>query len=82
MYEDESSEGKLENFKPLTEFHIKQEYGTLSAEDACNFGVHVYSDGDVLSIFTGAGGSSVYILKCTKFLVSKIQTFFHGVWSW
>ena len=55
MYELDSTEGRLEDFKPLGEFHIKQEYRAFSAEDACNYGVHVYSGGDVLSIFTGAG---------------------------
>ena len=55
LYQQDSSEGQLADFKPLSEFHIHQGYGTLSAEDACNFGVHVYDDGDVLSIFVGAG---------------------------
>lgn len=63
IYEDDSSEGNLENAWPLSEFHVRQEYGTLSAEDACNFGVHVYSAGDVLSIFTGAGASDPLILS-------------------
>ena len=55
MYEAESSEGKLQDFRPLSEYHLHQEYRTLSAVDACNYGVHVYDDGDVLSIFIGAG---------------------------
>lgn len=64
MYETDSEEGRLEDFKPLSEFHLKQEYGTFSSEDACNFGVHVYSDGDVLSIFTGAGEAG--LLQCVS----------------
>ena len=55
MFEEGSSDGALADFEPLGEFHLNQDYRTLSKEDACNFGVHVYNDGDVLSIFIGAG---------------------------
>ena len=58
MFEEGSSDGALADFEPLGEFHLNQDYRTLSKEDACNFGVHVYNDGDVLSIFVGAGMSS------------------------
>ena len=73
MYEEGSSNGKLEDFKPLSEFHLHQDYRTLSSEDACNFGMHVYDEGNVLSIFVGAG-SLLLFLPVSLWSCSYIRT--------
>lgn len=61
--------GALEVFTPLTDFDIERQYGTFSAEDACNFGVHVYEDAEgkpsVLSIVVDAGSHGTHVAGIT-----------------
>lgn len=55
MYEEEASKGKLADATALADFQAERQYGTFSAEDACNFGVHIYDEGNVLSIVVESG---------------------------
>ena len=50
MYEPGGSTGLLADFEPMTNYRLKHQWGTFSAEDACNFAMNIYNDGDVLSI--------------------------------
>ena len=67
--DDSPNKGALENFTPLTDFDIERQYGTFSAEDACNFGVHVYEDSEgkpnVLSIVVDAGSHGTHVAGIT-----------------
>ena len=55
MYEPDSGKGLLADFAPMTNYRARQQYGTFSAEDACNFALNIYENGDVLSIVVDAG---------------------------
>ncbi|KAK9786061.1 hypothetical protein WJX73_002387 [Symbiochloris irregularis] len=67
--DDSPHKGKLQDFVPLTDFDIERQYGTFSAEDACNFGVHVYEDTEgkpsVLSIVVDAGSHGTHVAGIT-----------------
>lgn len=69
MYELGSEEGLLADFTPLTDFDIERQFGTFSAVDACNFGVHVYPDSagvpEVLSIIVDAGSHGTHVAGIT-----------------
>ena len=58
---------RLADFHPLTDFDVEHEYGTFSAADACNFGVHFYPQGEaeewrlVLSIVVDAGSHGTHV---------------------
>lgn len=58
MYEGESTDGKLADAQALADFDAEREFGTFSAEDACNYGIHVYDEGNVLSIVVESGKHS------------------------
>ena len=55
MHPPGSGLGTLADFDPLDDFSSSQRFGTFSAEDSCNYGVHVYEDGKVLSIIVECG---------------------------
>lgn len=65
LYPLGTHKGLLEDFTPLTDFDIERQYGTFSAEDACNFGVHVYEGGTVLSIVVDAGSHGTHVAGIT-----------------
>ena len=48
-------EGVLAEQTPLADFAQERKYGTFSREDACNFGVHFYDGGAILSIVVECG---------------------------
>ena len=50
MYEPGGTTGLLADFEPMTNYRLKHQWATFSAEDACNFAVNIYDAGDVLSI--------------------------------
>ena len=56
MYAADSGQGRLAGCEPLTDFDRGQRFGTFSAEDACNYGVHIYDQGNVLSLVVESGG--------------------------
>lgn len=55
MYAHDSDQGRLEDYTPMTDFNVDRQYATFSAEDACNYGVHIYDEGNVLSIVVESG---------------------------
>jgi len=57
-----SGEGLLADQTPLADFALERKYGTFSREDACNYGVHFYEEGDVLSIVVECGAPSTSLL--------------------
>ena len=61
----EHPSGRLQDFKPLTNYCIEQQYGTFSAEDACNFVCNIYDDGNVLSIVVDAGMHGTHVAGIT-----------------
>jgi hypothetical protein len=56
MNEEGSGKGLLAEQTPLADYALERQYGTFSREDACNYGLHFYSDGNVLSIVVECGG--------------------------
>jgi hypothetical protein len=50
MYEPGSGQGLLADFQPMTNFRAKRQWATFSREDACNFALNIYDDGNTLSI--------------------------------
>jgi len=62
--EEGSGKGVLADQTPLADFALDRQFGTFSREDACNYGLHFYSDGDVLSIVVECGG--YFILSCSS----------------
>lgn len=63
-----SGEGRLADYEPLTDFEIDQRFATFSAEDACNYGVHIYEDGCILSIVVESGK------RCSSEALGKFST--------
>ena len=55
MYEEEVTTGKLADAPALADFDSERQFGTFSAEDACNYGIHIYDKGNVLSIVVESG---------------------------
>jgi tripeptidyl-peptidase-2 len=57
-----NNKGALENFgEPLTNFRYCRRYGTFSAEDACNYVLNIYNEGDTLSIVVDAGSHGTHV---------------------
>lgn len=56
MYSPDAAKGRLADYTPLNDFNVDRRFETFSAEDACNYGVHVYDSGNVLSIVVESGG--------------------------
>lgn len=61
MYEPGSGQGLLADFTPMTNFRLKRQYGTFSAEDACNFALNIYDGGATLSIVVDAGSHGTHV---------------------
>lgn len=58
----EASKGALADFgEPLTNFRDSRRYGTFSAEDACNYALNIYDDGNTLSIVVDAGSHGTHV---------------------
>ena len=57
LHKPESGEGALADYRPLADFSLERQYATFSAEDACNYGVHVYEEGNLLSVVVECGES-------------------------
>jgi len=56
------NQGALENFgEPLTNFRDCRRYGTFSAEDACNYVLNIYDEGNTLSIVVDAGSHGTHV---------------------
>ena len=55
MYGEEASKGHLADAPALTDFDAERQFGTFSAEDACNYGIHIYDEGNILSIVVESG---------------------------
>ena len=60
LYVPDSDEGKLADYSPLTDFDKQHKFATFSAEDACNYGVHIYDEGNILSIVVEAGKAKLW----------------------
>ncbi len=43
----------------------ERQYGTFSAEDACNFALNIYEEGNVLSIVVDAGSHGTHVAGIT-----------------
>ena len=59
---------RLADFTPLTDYDRELVFGTFSAADACNFGVHVYpEEGDrlIVSIVVDAGSHGTHVAGIT-----------------
>lgn len=65
MYEPGSSQGKLADFAPLTNYKTEHKYGTFSSLDGCNFVCNVYEEGDVLSIVVDSGSHGTHVAGIT-----------------
>ena len=69
MYPPGSDKGLLADFTPLADFDAERKWGTFSAADACNFGVHVYKDAEgnpnVLSVVVDAGSHGTHVAGIT-----------------
>jgi len=60
--QNNNNKGALENFgEPLTNFRACGRYGTFSAEDACNYVLNIYDEGDTLSIVVDAGSHGTHV---------------------
>jgi tripeptidyl-peptidase II len=60
--ESERIKGALANFgEPLTNFRACRRYGTFSAEDACNYVINIYDEGNTLSIVVDAGSHGTHV---------------------
>jgi tripeptidyl-peptidase-2 len=56
------NKGALELFgEPLTNFRDCRRYGTFSAEDACNYVLNIYDEGNTLSIVVDAGSHGTHV---------------------
>ena len=54
--------GSLADFgEPLTNFRECRRYGTFSAEDACNYVLNIYDEGNTLSIVVDAGSHGTHV---------------------
>ena len=59
---------RLADFQPLTDYDKELVFGTFSAADACNFGVHIYpgqGDALVVSIVVDAGSHGTHVAGIT-----------------
>ncbi|PRW39066.1 Tripeptidyl-peptidase 2 isoform A [Chlorella sorokiniana] len=65
MYEPGSGDGALADFTPMTNYRAKRQWGTFSAEDACNFALNIYDNGDILSIVVDAGSHGTHVAGIT-----------------
>lgn len=53
--------GALAAAPALTDFDLERSWSTFSAYDACNFAVHLYDDGDVVSLVVDAGAHGTHV---------------------
>ncbi|KAK3256652.1 tripeptidyl-peptidase II Tpp2, partial [Cymbomonas tetramitiformis] len=60
-----STGGQLAACKALADFDVEREYGTFSPWDACNYGIHVYDEGKVLSIITDSSPHGTHVAGIT-----------------
>ncbi len=58
---DTNENGDLTDEKLLSEFQISHEYGTFADDSMLNFGVHVYGEGQTLSIVIPAGSHGTHV---------------------
>ena len=59
---DGACSGDVSDVQPLTEYWLKQEFGTITADRAqLNFGVRVYDDGKLLSLVTDSGAHGTHV---------------------
>jgi tripeptidyl-peptidase II len=65
LYEPGSDKGLLADFVPLTNYKLERQYGTFSAEDAANFVLNIYDEGNVLSIVVDAGSHGTHVAGIT-----------------
>ncbi len=57
--------GRLQDCKPLTNYRVEHQYGTFSAEDACNYVCNIYDEGNVLSVVVDAGMHGTHVAGIT-----------------
>ncbi|XXG85157.1 hypothetical protein AAC387_Pa11g0297 [Persea americana] len=69
LEDDDSEDGKLANFAPLTNYRIERKYGIFSKLDACSFVTNVYDEGNILSLVTDCSPHGTH--------VAGIATAFH-----
>lgn len=69
LEDDDSGNGKLANFAPLTNYRIERKYGIFSKLDACSFVTNVYDEGNILSLVTDCSPHGTH--------VAGIATAFH-----
>ena len=65
MYEPNTGQGLLADFKPLTNYKTERQHGTFSAKDGCNFVCNIYEDGGVLSIVVDSGSHGTHVAGIT-----------------
>jgi len=53
--------GALAAATPMTNFRAERQYGTFSAEDACNYALNIYDAGAVLSIVVDADPHGTHV---------------------
>lgn len=53
--------GALAAAAPMTNFRAERQYGTFSAEDACNYALNIYDAGAVLSIVVDADPHGTHV---------------------
>lgn len=56
-----SGKGAVAAAAVLTDFDRERQWSTFSAYDACNYAVHVYDDGDVVSLVVDAGAHGTHV---------------------
>ena len=60
-----SLQGLLSDFTPMTDFHHARQWASFSATDSCNFGVHIYEEGKVLSLVTDCSPHGTHVAGIT-----------------
>lgn len=55
----------ITTFTSIVDEQAERKYGTFSAEDACNFALNIYEEGNVLSIVVDAGSHGTHVAGIT-----------------
>lgn len=45
----------------MTDYHVDHQWATFSPYDACNYALHIYEDGAVVSVVVDAGAHGTHV---------------------
>eukprot|EP00963_Diacronema_lutheri_P014099 scaffold2858_cov659-Pavlova_lutheri.AAC.70 len=58
---DEEGKTKLKEFAPMADYHVEHDARQFTSLDACTYCIHVYDDGNVVSIVTDSSAHGTHV---------------------